>query len=95
MLIGKILHISIALSSDREKRFKEIVRENLKISEDERVSFDLNSPLLLNLKNNQADIKSLSDNLMRIYAENSQFNPEELIIVKIYDDWRKYFNSNR
>ena len=94
MLIGKILHISIALSSDRETRFKEIVRENLKISEDERVSFDVNSPLLLNLKNNQADIKTLTENLIKIYAQNSQYSPEELIIGKIYDEWRKYFNSN-
>jgi len=89
MLIGKILHISIALSSDRETRFKEIVRENLKISEDERVSFDVNSPLLLNLKNNQADIKTLTENLIKIYAQNSQYNPEELLIGKVYEEWRE------
>jgi len=89
MLIGKILHISIALSSNREARFKEIVRESLKISEDERVSFDVNSPLLLNLKNNQADIKALTENLIKIYAQNSQYNPEEVIIGKVYDEWRK------
>ncbi|TKJ22445.1 MAG: hypothetical protein CEE43_06020 [Promethearchaeota archaeon Loki_b32] len=89
MLIGKILHISIALSSDRNTRFKEIVRENLKISEDERVSFNVNSPLLLNLKNNQADIKTLTENLIKIYTQNSQYNPEELIIGKVYDEWRK------
>lgn len=93
MLIGKILHISIALSSDREIRFKEIVRENLKISEDERVSFDVNSPLLLNLKNNQADIKALTENLIKIYAQNSQYNPEESLIGKIYEEWRELLEN--
>ena len=88
-LIGKILHISIALSSDRETRFKEIVRENLKISEDERISFSVNSPLILNLKNNQADIKALTENLIKIYAQNSQYTPEESVIEEIHDEWRK------
>lgn len=87
-LIGKTLHISTALSSNREIRFKEIVRENLKISEDERVVFKENSPLLLNLKNNQADIKTLTELLTKIYAQNSQYNPDEEEINNICDKWK-------
>lgn len=88
-LLSKILHISIALSRDRENRFKVIIQELLKISEDERVSFETNSPLLLNLKNNQADIKSLYSSLTRIYAQNSQFIPERSLINDIISKWEE------
>jgi len=87
-LIGKILHISTALSSNRETRFKEIVRENLKISEDERVAFGLSSPFLLNLKNNQADIKTLTESLIKAYTQYSQYNPDEERINIICDKWK-------
>ena len=59
----------------------------LKISEDERVSFDPNSLLLLNLKNNQADIKTLVTSLTRIDAQNSQFIPELSQINDILSKW--------
>lgn len=88
-LISKILHISVALSRDRENRFRVLVQELLKISEDERAQFDINSSLLLNLKNNQADIRTLTTNLIRIYAQNSQFIPEELQIDTIVNKWKE------
>jgi len=88
-LISKILHISVALSRDRENRFRVLVEELLKISEDERTQFDINSPLLLNLKNNQADIRTLTTNLIRIYAQNSQFMPEELQINTMVNKWKE------
>ena len=91
-LLSKILHISIALSSDRENRFKVIIQELLKISEDERVSFDPNSPLLLNLKNNQADIKTLITSLTRIYTQDSQFTPEASQINEILSKWEDLTN---
>lgn len=88
-LLSNILHLSVALSHDREYRFKVIIQELLKISEDERVNFDINSNLLLNSKNNQADIKNLTTNLIRIYAQNSQFIPEESQINDILSKWEE------
>lgn len=87
-LLSKILHISVALSRDRENRFRVIVKEVLKISEDERTQFDINSSLLLNLKNNQADIRTLTTNLIRIYAQNSQFIPDDSRIDIIVNKWK-------
>jgi len=88
-LLSNVLHISFALSHDRENRFRVIVQEILKISEDERAQFDKNSSLLLNLKNNKADISTLTAKLIRIYAQNSQFIPEESQINTIVNKWKE------
>ena len=92
-LLSKILHISVALSRDRENRFRVLVQEILKISEDERTQFDINSSLLLNLKNNQADIRTLTTNLIRIYAQNSQFIPDDSRIDTIVNKWNELNKS--
>ena len=88
-LISKILHISVALNPDRKQRVKIIIQELLKISEDERTNFDRNSTLLLYLKNNQADIRNLTEEITKIYTQNSQFIPEELKINEIVREWEK------
>ncbi len=92
-LLSKILHISFALSRDRENRFRVLVQEILKISEDERTQFDINSSLLLNLKNNQADIRTLAAGLIRIYAQNSQFISDESRIETKVNKWKELYKS--
>ncbi len=93
LLLDKILHISVATSPDRKDRFNVMVRELLKISDDEDVSFDINSPLILNKRNNLGDIKALTETLTKIYTVNAQMIPDKSQIEEIFKNWIEIFPS--
>lgn len=90
-LIKTIIHITVArAAADRDQRFKDIVKELLRLSEDEETSFDIGSPLLSGLHDNMKDIKKLTNSLIQIYTANSEINPDESIIDEITVNWIKW-----
>ena len=77
-------------ATDRDQRFKDIVKELLRLSEDEETSFDIKSPLLSGKQDNMTDIKKLTNSLIQIYTANSEINPDESIIEEITGNWIKW-----
>ena len=86
-LIKTTIHVTVARAGDRTKRFKDIVEELLRLSEDEEISFDVGSSILSGLQDNKTDIKILTNLLIHIYTDNSEINPDISVIEEITENW--------
>jgi len=89
-LIKTTIHITVARAADRTQRFKGIVKELLRLSEDEEISFDVESPLLSGLQDNKTDIKILTNSLIQIYTSNSEIIPDDSVKDEITENWVKW-----
>lgn len=89
-LIKTTIHVTVARAADRTQRFKDIVKELLRLSEDEEISFEVESPILSGLQNNKMDIKILTNSLKKIYTSNSEIIPDDSVIEEITENWVKW-----